>query len=154
MREIQLTQGKVAFVDDEDYEYLSQFNWQAVKDRKLWYAVRRDGYSHIRMHREIMGVTDPKIQVDHRNHDGLDNRRSNLRIASGSQNIANSRRSDLNVTGYIGVSFSKRHKSKPYIVYCQHNYIGSYATAEEAGRAYDEIAREVFGEFARLNYPS
>lgn len=154
MREIPLTQGKIALVDDEDYEYLSQFKWQAVRDRGLWYAVRRSGYTHIRMHREILGITDPDVQVDHRNHNGLDNQRKNLRVATRSQNIANTRRNRASQAGYIGVRFSPRHKSKPYAVYCQHKFVGMYATAEEAARAYDVRAREVFGEFARLNFSS
>ena len=97
MREIPLTKNKVAVVDDEDYERIAQFKWHSVcmgLYRKIWYAVRdaRDGeqmeIERIYMHREIMGAT-PGVEIDHRNGDGLDNRKQNLRPATHAQNIRN-----------------------------------------------------------------
>ena len=149
--EIPLTQGKVALVDAEDYQYLAQFNWQAVKDRSNWYAVRRDGYSHVRMHREIMGMIDGN-EVDHKDGDGLNNCKSNLRVGTRQQNAANQKRSTRSKTGYIGVSLSVNHVTTPYRVYCAHKFIGMFATAEEAARAYDKAVKEKYGEFAKTNF--
>src|SRR5665213_3111116 len=88
MREIQLTKGKIALVDDADYEYLSQFKWQAHRrGGKTYYAKTDIGRRSVGMHQLVMDAGD--LEVDHRDGNGLDNRRSNLRLATHSQNQCN-----------------------------------------------------------------
>lgn len=87
MKTITLTQNRFAIVDDEDYEWLSQWNWYAQFGHGIYYAVRNDytnGHKQIRMHREIMGRTTGKF-IDHRNGNGLDNHKENLRACTNRQ---------------------------------------------------------------------
>lgn len=97
MKTIPLTQGFVTLVDDTDYGQVSAFKWRALVDRRRnkVYAVRKTHGPHrsrksLYMHREILGVTDPQVKVDHRNGDSLDNRRANLRKCVNGENNANS----------------------------------------------------------------
>ena len=107
---IELTQGKVALVDDSDYEYLSQFKWYssshgyAMRNGKMVNRVRE---KRISMHREILGVTDPNIHVDHINFDILDNRKSNLRICSNSENSKHRKVTGLGTSKFKGVCWYK-----------------------------------------------
>jgi hypothetical protein len=98
---------------------------------------------------------DPGVDVDHIDDDPLNNRRSNLRIASRFQNLGNTRRRADNTSGFKGVSWSNRFRywvaSIGYAGAKRH--LGCYPTAEQAAHAYDEAAREMFGEFARVNFP-
>lgn len=102
MREIILTQGKVAIVDNEDFEYLSQFKWHAVRVGHNWYANRNiktmDGYKSQRMQWDILGKN-----TDHKNGNGLDNRRDNLRTCTKAQNTRNQRREPTELSPYKGV---------------------------------------------------
>jgi len=156
MKTIELTRGLVAIVDDEDYERLSAWKWHAVTDyRGESYACRHakkgePGPRYVLMHRMIC-QTDK--DVDHRNGDGLDNRRENLRPATRSQNIANSRPSSSSKSGLKGVDWHRqRGKWRAQItVLGRHQYLGLFATALEAAAAYDRAAVEAFGEFARTN---
>jgi len=95
MKRIPLTQGKFAIVDDADFEWLSQWKWRARKDYNTWYAIRRVVRGSCRtttsIHRQIMEAK-PGSQVDHRNRDGLDNRRCNLRFCTNAQNAMNQRK--------------------------------------------------------------
>lgn len=158
---IPLTQGKHAQVDDQDFERLSRWAWYAVKNKRhrTWYAVRSGlNGSQIRMHREILGVTSPEIEVDHRDGDGLNNQRFNLRECTQHQNKFNRGLFRSNTTGYKGVVFVKyNNRSYKYRAQLRLNkkllYFGFYDTPEEAARAYDAAAKECFGEFARLNFP-
>lgn len=144
-----------ALVDDSDWDDLSQFNWHSQKDSTghLFYACRHISGNNKKieiMHRRIMGVTDPKIHVDHINHNTLDNQRHNLRAGSPSQNSGNSRLSRRNTSGYRGVVRS----GDGWIAQMCARYIGKFDTPEKAATAYDKAAREHFGEFANLNFPS
>ena len=139
MREIQLTQGKVALVDDEDYEYLNQWKWYANKHRNTYYVrrnitVRKNGRTaqiNIKMHHIIMGHPG-KFVVDHINQNGLDNRKCNLRIVTNRQNSWNR----LNQGVYPGV----RPSLGKYCARAQINnkivYFGTFDTAEEARDIY------------------
>src|SRR5512137_2810735 len=91
MRIIQLTQGATAFVSDEDYDRLSQYRWKLLKDGDRRYAVREEGSTLIDMHQDVLGAKDGLL-IDHRDRDGLNNVRSNLRYATRSQNQINSAR--------------------------------------------------------------
>ena len=111
---IPLTQGQFALVDDEDFVRFNHRKWHAMKGRSgEFYAVSHKPGSgkcgrNDLLHRAIMGVTDPKVKIDHHNHDTLDNRRNNLRACTNSQNIQNRKGSQVNSTsGIRGVSWRK-----------------------------------------------
>ena len=164
MKEIELTQNQVALVDDEDYEYLMQFNWLANRRGRIWYALgyptKSGGKQKLfLMHRIIMNTVDG-VQTDHINGNGLDNRKSNLRICTAAQNQWNRHATgDGNKTGYKGVGYTTRnYKGKTYRSICarikfrgKRIYLGVYKTETEAAKAYNEAAIKYFGEFARLN---
>jgi hypothetical protein len=156
MKEIKLTQGKVALVDDEDFEYLNQFKWYAVWHRHTYYAMRHDslrnGGKQLQMHRIILGVTDPKILGEHQDHDGLNNQRYNLRSCTNQQNQMNSN----SLTGssrFKGVSWDKyKKKWRATIIFNgRQYYLGLSLSELEMAEAYNRKAKELFGEFANLN---
>jgi hypothetical protein len=156
MREIPLTQGYVTIVDDEDYDFLMQWKWYAVKDEggKRMYARRAaPGLKTVRMHSAILG-TPTGIRVDHINHDGLDNRRANLRRATNTQNVYNQRCRKQNITGFKGVIVN-RGRGKAFIAGIRVNgkqiHLGLFEDAREAAIAYNRAAVKHFGEFAYLN---
>jgi L-fucose mutarotase/ribose pyranase (RbsD/FucU family) len=158
MKEIQLTQGKVALVDDEDYEYLNQWKWQAnQKGNKRFYASRykmiEGKYSVIYLHRFILKISDKNIFIDHANMNTLDNRKSNLRICNRSQNTCNTEKNTYNLCGYKGVSFDKRcNKYFAVIKFNQKRYyLGYYIDPKDAAKAYNDGAIKYHGEFAKLN---
>jgi hypothetical protein len=149
---IQLTQGKVAIVDDEDFEELNKFRWYC--DRK--YAVRDITSQGIRdrvyMHRLIANAPD-HLEVDHINGDGADNRKENLRLCTHAENSRNRRAQKNNTTKYKGVWFSKRDNR--FVAETRLNgkkiTIGFFKTAEEASEAYKAKVLEIHGAFANTN---
>jgi hypothetical protein len=150
-----LTKGKVALIDSADAERVLPFKWYPCGRR---YACRTgpklsaSRYALIYMHREIMEAPDG-IEADHRNRCGTDNRRCNLRVANRSQNAMNRGRRSDNTSGYRGVSWSKRgHWVASICIRGRQKWLGSFATAEDAARAYDSAAGNEFGEFANLNF--
>lgn len=162
MREISLTKSKIALVDNEDFEYLSQFKWfvrESGRDKSLCYASRNVSIKNgahrkfIHMHRVIMDAP-ANMKVDHINGDGLDNRKFNLRLSSQRQNLFNSRIRSDNTSGYKGVGYFKAQKI--WRAYIRQNdkykHIGYFNSAYEAAIAYDHVAREIFGEFAKTNF--
>lgn len=159
MKKIQLTKGKVALVDDEDYQYLSQFKWQALKGRHTYYAVRQEWISGknrskcIYMHREILGLNNPKDHCDHGDGDGLNNQRFNIRKCSNNQNRFNMRHRDVGTSKFRGVCFDKRVKKWRSRVNKDKkaHELGFFNTQEDAAKAYNFKAIELFGEFANLN---
>lgn len=87
MKRILLTQGKEALVDDADYEWVSRYKWHAYRSRNTWYAKTRIGSTYVKLHRLLMGLLPGgRLQVDHHNHNGLDNQRRNLRVVSNQEN--------------------------------------------------------------------
>lgn len=154
MKTIPLTQGYEALVDDEDYEWLSQWRWQAHVRPHTTYAVRHSAGRHetrriIRMHREILGTT-PSMKTDHVNGEGLDNRRANLRACSAQQNARNSRSRLGSSSDYLGVCWHKyRQKWGAEIrVDGITRFLGYFRVEAEAGSAYKAAAAIVHGEFA------
>lgn len=158
MKEIPLTQGKVALVDDEDYEELSKYKWCAVRYWNNFYAkryIRKNGKRAMEyMHREIMEAVGRACEVDHIDGDGLNNQRANLRICTHNENTLNLQMNRRNTSGYKGVSFDrKRNRYQAYIRVRYRSYhIGRYKTSIEAAIAYDDVARKIHGKFACLNF--
>ena len=163
MKEIPLSQGKVALVDDEDWHRLSQKRWSAIRDDNMFYAARTIQVNRksrmIRMHREVLGLQHRDgIMCDHWDRNGLNNQKHNLRICSNSQNQANSgKQKRPGHSIYKGVSFFSNwvHPAKPWTstVICQKKRVnlGVFRTESNAARAYDEAARRMFGNYARIN---
>lgn len=152
---IPLTRGKVAIVDAADAERVLSRKWSATPSLNTWYAQSggkgSDEPRTVYLHRFIMGLESGRI--DHQNGDGLDCRRQNLREATQSQNLANTRLRP-NRAGYRGVSSVPRGRwaATIWADKVRHN-IGIFDTAEDAARAYDHAARRLHGEFARPNFP-
>jgi hypothetical protein len=161
-KHIPLTKGKFAVVDDSDYAALAQFKWQAHLNGGVWYAQRwvsERPRSHplgrkkrcILMHRQILEATADR-EVDHRNHDGLDNRRENLRAATRSGNTANGR--PARARKFRGVYPAGRRWCAAISNYPSSvRYLGYFDDPVDAARAYDAAAIEKYGEFATLNFP-
>jgi len=152
MKEIPLTGEFVALVDDEDYERLMRWQWHALERRGIVYAVRSN--RRIMMHRLIMGDGPAGAQVDHRDRNGLNNTRGNLRWATAADNMRNRRRQKNNTTGYIGVRRSDDRFQARIKVNGKFISLGGYGTAIEAAIARDAAAVVYHGEFASLNFPT
>lgn len=147
-------------VDDEDYDHLMQWKWHKYPQKNTTYVGRNqegwDGKSvrkKIKMHRYLMGITDPNIKVDHHNHDATDNQKHNLRVGTSGNNNAN--RKPYGSFKYKGVAKAGKNKLRPFIAQIVHNkkhyYLGLFKTEIEAAVAYNQKAIELHGEFACLN---
>lgn len=156
MKKIPLTQGKFALVDDADYDWLMQWKWYAIRnDKGSWYAQGYVYNKHVRMHRLIIKAPSG-VDVDHINGDGLDNRGHNLRLCTNSQNQHNQKTRRKGTSSiYKGVSWHR--SSKRWQVLINYNkeriYLGLFTNEIEAAKVYDKKAIELFGEFARTNFP-
>ena len=153
MKEIELVNGRgIALVDDEDYEMLSQYRWylQPTRCGNYAQAVLWNPRRSIAMHRMIMG-TPMGRDVDHINHNGLDNQRCNLRECSHQENCANHRKLTPGSSKYKGVSWDGRK----WQAYGKMNYrkvhLGRFGSEDAAAKAYNTWATEHFGGFALLN---
>lgn len=151
MREIPLANGRgVALVDDEDYDRLMQHSWYLQSGR---YAAATFGNRGHLMHRVILGNPDMP-HIDHIDGNGLNNQKSNLRACTASQNQHNRRPKNNRRSRYKGVTVrGQRAFCAEIRLDGRSTHLGYFRTEEEAARAYDETARERFGEFARLNFP-
>jgi hypothetical protein len=160
VREIELTQGQKAMVDDADFEWLSQWKWCAWWSPSTcsFYAVRRthrsEGFPRrmIGMHRFILGARSGE-QVDHDDHDTLNNQRYNISACTVSQNQANSRLRRDNTSGFKGVSWKRESRKwlATIMVKGKCIYLGLFNNPKDAADAYDDAARSHFGEFACTN---
>jgi hypothetical protein len=155
MAVIPLTQGYEAIVDDMDATRVLAHKWYVRHTARRWFygeaKIPRRG--RVRLHRFILDAP-PTCDVDHVNGNGLDNRRSNLRLASNSQNGANRQLNVNSKSGLKGVSLlpSGRYHSVIRVRGVLYR-LGTYDTREAAACAYDRAAIEHFGEYARTNFP-
>lgn len=146
MKTIELTQGKVAIVDDEMFDYLNQWKWSYVHG----YAVRAANNKHVYMHRVILMPEDGK-ECDHIDRDPLNNTRVNLRECTGAENRCNIGPRRDNTSGYRGVSYACKRWQASITVNGRQLYLGKYLNAKDAALAYDRAAIKYHGEFAFLN---
>lgn len=153
VKKVVLTQKKVALISDADAEAIYQFKWHAVRIHNAWYAAASVGGTRIYMHRFVLSPPD-NAEIDHINGNGLDNRRSNLRICTHAQNLANQQpQSRKKYSRFKGVTWCKRDKIWiAQIKVAQRRYsLGRYDDEADAARAYNRAATKHFGDFARLN---
>lgn len=157
MAEITLTTGEVVLVDDEDLERVSSIRWcpqRRKKGGRIEYAQGWNGNRSITMHRFIL-CAKPGETIDHINGNGLDNRRSNLRFVTQQQNSLNRKSVKGTTSKFRGVCRTKGHHFWEATIYLNGERIrlGWFRDETDAAMAYDDMARQLFGEFARLNFP-
>lgn len=149
-----------AIFDDESYKLYKSRSWFLQKSRNTYYLIcnlKRGEKGTKIFHRKFLGLTGPKDLVDHINGNGLDNRSINLRVCTQAENSRNAcKRKDATTSKFIGVTEIKTSRNgKPYMVRVKcdgvSNYIGCYSTEIEAAIAYNEAAKNLHKEFARLN---
>ena len=153
---IVLADGSATGVDARDWEWLTQWKWHRSAQGYVIrnQAIPSGGNRTIWIHREIICAPAGQ-EVDHIDRNPFNNSRSNLRLATDSQNSINMAPTRRNTSGFKGVSFDKKLSRWRAIIRIkgQHAWLGRHDTAEAAARAYDAKARELFGEFAYLNFP-
>lgn len=150
--------------DECDHDIVSKYKWYISTTGYVVHTLKVDGRNtRILMHRLILGVSDPAVKVDHINHNGIDNRRCNIRLCTHQENMMNRKKTDKPTTSkYLGVrlKYNKTRKgniSGPFIyseikASGQKFHLGYFKTQEQAAKAYDIKAKELFGEFANLNF--
>lgn len=159
-----------AMVNDEDYENVNQWQWHIITGSKSLYVARQISLGNskqkqIKMHRQLLNVTDKDINVDHIDHDGLNNQRSNLRKCTKSQNNKNRESNVKSKSRYVGVCptiwKTKNGKIYKYWIACininnKQTYLGSFPYTDKgeilAAKKYDEQAKIHYGNFANLNF--
>ncbi len=166
---------KEILVDDEDFEFLNQWRWNVSKDYNTFYARRsvyeKGKYKNLIMHRLLLGLTDPKIFADHEDHNGLNNQRNNIRVATHSQNQKNISSRKGSTSKYLGVHLHKsttKYFSKTkqeYVFYhtewwiaqivpekhAEDIILGRFKSEIDAAKCYNEGAKKYHGKFANLN---
>ena len=158
MKKIQLTQGRAALVDDEDYEWLNQWKWTTIKRKKNYHAHRKIWVNGKRrsvyMHRQILGLDfGDKRQGDHANSDGLDCQRLNIRICTHAQNCMNRRKQKNTSSRFKGVVWRKASQRWCARITINQKYyhLGNFQFEKDAAIVYNDAAVKYFGEFAKLN---
>ena len=160
-RQIRMSGPKYAKVDPADYKRLKGYEWIARKGTKSFYARRHVARGKgkketlVYMHQEIIKVPEGMV-IDHINQDGMDNRSANLRPATHSQNLCNSRRRlGTKSSKYKGVSWKKQSRkwTARIGIAKKEIHLGSFDNEVDAAKAYDEAAKKYHGEFACLNFP-
>lgn len=164
MVEMKLTNGLVTFLDDDDFEIFRRWKYRySPHHNGSGYATRCKRVSPkknitVYLHREILGVWEKGLQVDHINGDKLDNRKSNLRICTGVSNSYNRKKNSNSTHKYKGV-YKQTWENGECRWYARigrgkNSIPGGHATEEEAARAYDREAKKKYGQFAKLNFPN
>lgn len=170
MKEIKLTQGMVALVDDEDFERINAVSWYTIRCSKgsgymvRYYAVRnfrvRPGrhpkgrQNRIWMHHLLLEKI-PGYEIDHIDGNGLNNCKNNLRYVTHSENLMNGRKTTINKSSkFKGVSWCEKDKRWDSRIRREGHqfFLGHFNSEEEAAKVYDEAAKELFEDKARLNF--
>ena len=140
-------------VDDEDYDQIIQYNWHIGRQKSKFRVERNHKAGIRRLHRFILNISDPSIQVDHIDRNPLNNQKNNLRIVSVTENNRNIALSKRNTSGYKGVSWHKTANKWTVRIHYNGKYhsCGLYDNVKDAARAYNEKALEYYKEFAFLN---
>ena len=158
MKKIPLTQNKLASIDNEDFELISQYKWCVSKKHSISYAItsaiKNNIKTTLKMHRLIMKIVDPKIQIDHVDGDGLNNQKLNLRICTSQQNQRNRQKNKVSSSKFKGIWWDKRVKKWQVSIQIgkKRKHLGYFHNEIEAAKAYDTAAKKYFGEFARFNF--
>lgn len=159
MQEVKLLNSELfASIDDADFNKITQHQW-TVSIRKgkiigVYYGKRLHGkYHKIALHRYILDITDPQVFIDHIDGNPLNNQKKNLRVCTNAENCRNTKISKANTSGYKGVRWHKRDKVfEARIGFNKKLYhLGRFKDPKEAAKAYDNKAKELFGEFAKSN---
>jgi hypothetical protein len=153
VKEIVLQGGKIALVDDADFETVRRLKWRVHQSKNTFY-VTTGHKPALPLHRFLLKPLPDQV-VDHVNGDGLDNRRENLRACTQLDNMKNQRRHADSRSPFKGIWWSKDCRKWAAQIYHagKRKYLGLFAKPEDAAKAYDAKARELFGPFARLNFP-
>ena len=159
---IDLNQGLQTIIDIQDFNIVNEYSgtWYAQVSKVNYYVYIHvydeiNKRKRVALHRAIMQVNDSDVLVDHRNHQTLDNTRDNLRLCTNSENQMNSRMQINRSSQYKGVSWQKqKNKWRAFIQFQKQSlYLGSFIDEIEAAKTYDDKAKELFGEYAFLNFP-
>jgi hypothetical protein len=144
-----------AYVDQDDYEKISQFSWFIWTNGSVNYAFT--GHDSIKMHHMILGKPAPGYEIHHKNGNGLDNTKANLELLTRGQHLLTRDKQSNNISGYKGVAYkgSKKGFGRKWVaqvtIHGKRTHLGYFDTAEQAALAYNKKAKEIYGEKALLN---
>lgn len=152
-RVIPLTRGKFAIVDADNYHELAKFKWFTESAHNTFYAARKQNGKSIKMHRQITNAPDHLV-VDHIDHNGLNNRKSNLRLCTFAENAKNINSFAPNTSAYKGVHWHKNLKKWAAQITSdkRSHHLGYFESQLTAAKAYDNAAKKLHGEFATTNF--